>query len=56
MPEVLMSGDHKEIKDYRRRQAILKCRQNRPDLLAEAELSDEEIEYLKKLDENSVVK
>jgi tRNA (guanine37-N1)-methyltransferase len=56
VPEVLMSGEHKEIKDFRRRQAILKCRQNRPDLLAEAELSDEEIDYLKKLDENSVVK
>jgi len=34
VPEVLMSGNHEEIRRWRQRQAIEKTRRNRPDLLA----------------------
>lgn len=33
VPEVLLGGDHQAIADWRREQAIIKTRQNRPDLL-----------------------
>jgi tRNA (guanine37-N1)-methyltransferase len=35
VPEVLMSGNHEEIRRWRRAQAIEKTRRNRPDLLSE---------------------
>ena len=41
-PAVLRSGNHAEIARWRRRQRLLRTRQRRPDLLAGAELSDEE--------------
>ena len=49
VPEVLMSGDHKRIDKYRRREGIAKCFRNRPELLSEAELSGEEIDILNDL-------
>ena len=36
VPEVLLSGDHKAIETYRRRQAATKCREVRPDLFRAA--------------------
>ncbi len=42
VPEVLRSGNHAKIAAWRRRQAILKTARVRPDLLAAADLSDEE--------------
>ena len=42
VPEVLLSGNHQEIARWRREQAIIRTLQRRPDLLAEAVLSDEE--------------
>ncbi|MBP7560832.1 MAG: tRNA (guanosine(37)-N1)-methyltransferase TrmD [Armatimonadetes bacterium] len=41
-PEVLFSGNHGKIAKWRRSQAILRTAARRPDLLAEAQLSDEE--------------
>jgi tRNA (guanine37-N1)-methyltransferase len=35
VPEVLMSGNHEEIRRWRREKALEKTRRNRPDLLAE---------------------
>ncbi len=52
VPEVLLSGNHAEITRYRRRTAIEKCLTDRPDLLEKADLSEEEIRLLRKLDEN----
>ena len=40
VPEVLMSGNHEEIRRWRREKALEKTRRNRPDLLAETRLSD----------------
>lgn len=33
VPEVLMSGDHKQIKKFRTAKGLQKCRENRPELL-----------------------
>jgi tRNA (guanine37-N1)-methyltransferase len=46
VPEVLAGGDHLAIRRWRRQQALAKTLRNRPDLLANAALSDEDREYL----------
>ncbi|MEW6299166.1 MAG: tRNA (guanosine(37)-N1)-methyltransferase TrmD [Thermodesulfobacteriota bacterium] len=46
VPEVLLSGNHAEIARWRRRQALLRTRARRPDLLAKAVLSEEEKKWL----------
>jgi tRNA (guanine37-N1)-methyltransferase len=40
VPEVLISGNHEEIRRWRRQKAIEKTRRNRPDLLAGVKLSE----------------
>lgn len=47
VPEILLSGNHKEIWKWRRREAIKRTLQRRPDLLKKAELSEEDKELLK---------
>jgi tRNA (guanine37-N1)-methyltransferase len=42
VPEVLLSGHHAQIAEWRRRQSILRTARRRPDLLARAALSEEE--------------
>src|SRR5450755_1069520 len=42
VPEVLASGNHEEIRRWRRRMAIEKTLRNRPDLIDEAVLDDED--------------
>lgn len=46
VPDVLLSGNHAEIARWRRRQALLRTRDRRPDLLAQANLSEEEKRWL----------
>lgn len=46
VPEDLLSGDHEAIRQYRRREAIRKCLQNRPELLDDEDLSEDEQAYL----------
>lgn len=46
VPEVLLSGNHKEIWKWRRREAIKRTLLRRPDLLKKAELSKEDNEIL----------
>jgi tRNA (guanine37-N1)-methyltransferase len=48
VPEVLASGNHEEIRRWRRRTALEKTLRNRPDLLDEAVLSDEDRKLLGK--------
>lgn len=47
VPEVLLSGDHEAVRRWRRRQRLLATRERRPDLLARAPLSPEDIRLLK---------
>ncbi len=42
VPEVLISGNHEEIRRWRRKQALEKTLRNRPDLLAGTALTDED--------------
>jgi tRNA (guanine37-N1)-methyltransferase len=46
VPEALMSGNHEEIRRWRRRRALEKTWRNRPDLLEGARLSEEDYEFL----------
>ena len=46
IPDVLGNGDHLAIRRWRRQAALAKTLANRPDLLAAAELSDDDREYL----------
>lgn len=49
VPEVLLSGHHAEIARWRRRQSLLRTFRRRPDLLAKADLTPEEREFVAKL-------
>ena len=46
VPEVLVSGDHKEVARWRRRAALEKTLRNRPELLEHAPLSDDDRAWL----------
>jgi tRNA (guanine37-N1)-methyltransferase len=53
VPEVLLSGNHAEIVRWRRRQALRRTWQRRPDLLDQARLSAEDLAYLRELEEEN---
>ncbi len=50
VPEVLLQGNHAEIKKWRRRQSLKRTLLKRPDLLAQMDLSPEDLAYLKSLE------
>lgn len=52
VPEVLLSGDHAAIERWRERAALRVTRDKRPDLLARAELTEEQRRELERLDES----
>jgi tRNA (guanine37-N1)-methyltransferase len=49
VPDVLLSGNHAVIRRWRKRQAVARTLDRRPDLLADAALDDEELEILREL-------
>ena len=49
VPEVLLSGHHKNIEIWRRQQSIRRTLERRPDLLENARLTKDERAYLQKL-------
>jgi tRNA (guanine37-N1)-methyltransferase len=49
VPEVLLNGDHQEIRRWRRQQALEKTLRNRPDLLDSAKLSAEDSKLLARI-------
>jgi tRNA (guanine37-N1)-methyltransferase len=49
VPEVLLNGDHQEIRRWRRQRALEKTLRNRPDLLESVELSDEDTKTLARI-------
>jgi tRNA (guanine37-N1)-methyltransferase len=49
VPEVLLSGDHARIRQWRRRQSLEKTWQRRPDLLQRAALSEDDLRFLEQL-------
>ena len=55
VPEVLLSGNHEAIMKWRRRQSLRATLLKRPDLLAAADLSDEDQKILQELKQDSVL-
>lgn len=47
VPEVLLSGHHANIARWKRQQALLATERKRPDLLASASLTEEDLRFLK---------
>jgi tRNA (guanine37-N1)-methyltransferase len=46
VPAVLLSGNHSEIAQWQRRQAVLRTAERRPDLIEKADLSDGERQWI----------
>ncbi|MBX3109215.1 MAG: tRNA (guanosine(37)-N1)-methyltransferase TrmD [Fimbriimonadaceae bacterium] len=46
VPEVLRSGDHKKIAEWRRRQQLIRTKMRRPDLFARADLHPSDLDLL----------
>ncbi|MGD0222325.1 MAG: tRNA (guanosine(37)-N1)-methyltransferase TrmD [Terriglobia bacterium] len=49
VPDVLLSGNHEQIRQWRRRRALEKTWRRRPDLLAQVPLSEEDSRWLESL-------
>ncbi|MBN1193091.1 MAG: tRNA (guanosine(37)-N1)-methyltransferase TrmD [Coriobacteriia bacterium] len=49
VPEVLLSGDHARIAAWRRAESIRRTAERRPDLLEDAELSESEREFARRI-------
>ena len=55
VPEVLLSGHHQKIEQWRREQSLLETAAKRPELLVHAELSKRELEFLIKNGKNKEI-
>lgn len=55
VPEVLLSGHHKNIETWRRQKSIERTLERRPELLKDAALSKKEMEFLEKLMEEKIL-
>ena len=51
VPDVLLSGHHANIKQWRREQSLLRTRKRRPDLFEKVELDKKDKKFLKSLEE-----
>ncbi len=49
VPEVLLSGNHKEIEKWRRQSSLKKTLERRPELLKKIQLSEEDRKYLENI-------
>lgn len=54
VPPILLSGHHANIEKWRREQSIIRTANNRPDLLAKAELTEKELKFLEEYRKNSL--
>lgn len=52
VPDVLLSGNHNEIAQWRRREALRRTHQRRPDLLRKAQLTVEDQSFLQSLEQD----
>jgi len=52
VPEVLLGGNHEDIRKWRRREALKETLKYRPDLLENVELSKEDILFLESINSN----
>jgi tRNA (guanine37-N1)-methyltransferase len=49
VPDILLSGDHEKIRQWRLQQSLLRTQQRRPDLLDRLELNNEQLALLKEV-------
>lgn len=49
VPEILLSGDHAKIREWRHQQSLRMTKEKRPDLLEKQELSEKDREFLRKI-------
>ncbi|WP_029330850.1 tRNA (guanosine(37)-N1)-methyltransferase TrmD [Exiguobacterium oxidotolerans] len=49
VPDVLLSGNHAKIEQWRRQQALKRTQERRPDLLESADLSASDLKYLRSI-------
>ena len=54
VPDVLLSGNHAEIRRWRKREALIRTLDRRPDLLEDASLDDEEEQMLRALQDGRI--
>jgi tRNA (guanine37-N1)-methyltransferase len=52
VPEILQGGNHDAIRLWRRKMALQKTLENRPDLLKEAELGEQDLRLLREIEED----
>ncbi len=50
VPPILLSGNHPKVDQWRREQSILRTMERRPDLMEEANLTKEDLKFIKTLD------
>jgi len=53
VPEILLSGNHEQIRRWRRREALRRTRERRPDLLSGRTLSEEDRKLLNEIEEEA---
>ena len=49
VPDVLLSGNHEEIRKWRRKMALQRTLERRPDLLQKAQLTPEDLKFLEEI-------
>jgi len=54
VPDVLLSGNHAEIRRWRKRAALVRTLERRPDLLTDASLDEEEQQILQELQDGRI--
>ncbi len=52
VPDILLSGHHKKIEDWRHEMSLKKTFQKRPDLLKKAKLTEKDLDLVKKIANN----
>ena len=50
VPDILLSGHHRHIEDWRRKEALKRTKEKRPDLLQKANLTAQDAEYLRHIE------
>ena len=53
VPEILLGGNHEQIRRWRRREALRRTRERRPDLLSGRTLCDEDRKLLSEIEEEA---
>ena len=53
VPDILLSGDHAKVDEWRHQQALRRTKERRPDLLEKAPLSQKDLQFLASLEQKT---